>query len=159
MKHLPPLLLLPMLGCQALLQGQYPLADENISPGRGFSMRADLFCELTCGIHYRAWDPSHELAPWSLLGFSGMEPGEIEWGLRVSPGDRWVGLVDAQYPYVVLALHDFETGFDWPSCAGQEREACAFRAGQGLLELQEPGGEPHILATQAPGDLGSRVGP
>ncbi len=159
--HRSALVLVALLGCgcQALIEGQYPLENINLSPGRGFSVRADLFCELTCGLTYLAWDPAHELAPWSRLGFTHTDPGELAWTLRVSPDERWAGLAERQQPYVILALHDFGTGFDWPACPGHEREACAIRALEGLAALQEPGGDAHILSTQAPGDLEARVLP
>jgi hypothetical protein len=159
--HRTPLLLPALLGlgCQALLEGQYPLGDVNLRPGNGFSVRADLFCELSCGLSYRCWDTANSPSPWTRLGYTTVDPGEIEWSLRTSPDDRWAGLADRLDPQVILALHDFETGFDWPSCVGLEPQACLDRAGEGLTALQEPGGKPHILATHALGDGPGRVLP
>jgi hypothetical protein len=131
----------------------------NLRPGNGFSIRADLFCELSCGLSYRCWDTAHQPTPWTRLGSTTVDPGEIEWSLRTSPDERWVGLVDRLEPQVILALHDFGTGFDWPSCPGLGPPACDAWAGGGLSALQEPGGKPHILATHAPGDGPGRVLP
>ncbi len=153
---LPVLLLLP--GCLPLLDGRRPLKNLNVRTGRGFSITADIFCEITCGVSYQSWDPAHGATDARLMGYA-IDPGDIEWGLRVSPDERWAGVVDAHFPYVILALHDYDSGFDWPSCAGLERDACAFQAQQGLQALQEPGGESHILSTQAPGGLGLRISP
>lgn len=161
--HLPTLLallLLPTLeGCLVLLDGRYPLKNLNVRTGRGFSITADIFCELSCRISYQSWDPAHGATEAYGLGYTGTDPGEITWGLRVSPDDRWAGVVDALHPYTILALHDYDTGFDWPSCAGLERTVCDMMAFEGLMALQEPGGEAHILSTQVPGDADVRVSP
>ncbi len=146
-------LLVPALGsgCLALAEGKWPLANVELSPGHGFSLRVDLFCELSCGISYRVWQPDGDLAPWSLLGFTAEDPGDIDWDLRVDPKERWAGLVNSQFSHYVLALHDFETGFDWPSCEGLPSQACDMKALEGLSALQQPGGKAHILATQGLG--------
>jgi len=155
-----PLLLIPALvGCQALLEGKYPLENLHLSPARGISLRADLFCEISCGITYRVWDPANGAGPWGFVGYTGTDPGEVEWTLRVSPSERWMGLADKLYPNVILALHDYETGFDWPSCQDIPRDRCELRAYEGLMALQEPGGQAHILSTQQPGSAEARVSP
>ena len=146
-------------GCMALIQGYYPLDNVELSPGHSFSLRADLFCEVSCGITYLVWDPAHELAPWSLLGFTIDDPGDLDWALRVSPDERWAGLADKLDPQVILALHDFDTGFDWPACPNLERTVCEYKALEGLSALQEPGGKPHMLSTHVGGDRDVRISP
>ena len=101
-----------LAGCIPLLEGRHVIDNLHVSPGRGFSVQADLFCEVTCGISYRTWDPAHGATPAQLLGFASVDPSELEFSLRVSPGDRWVGLADKLQPQIILALHDFDTGFD-----------------------------------------------
>lgn len=152
---------LPLLctGCLVLLEGRYPLENLRVSPGRGFSLQADLFCEVSCGIMYRTWDPAHGATDAYLLGFTIADPGDLTWSLRVSPDDRWAGVADELEPNVILALHDFDTGFDWPSCQGLDQATCDLEAYQGLSALQEPGGDPHILSTQARGGRAARVSP
>jgi hypothetical protein len=159
MPALLPLLLLPAMGgCLVLLDGRYPLKNLNVRTGRGFSITSDIFCELTCGVSYQSWDPANGATDAHLLGFA-TDPGDITWSLRVSPDDRWAGVVDSQHPYIILALHDYDTGFDWPSCVGLDRTRCDMKAYEGLSALQEPGGEAHILSTQVPGDMGLRISP
>ncbi len=155
-RALASLTLLLASGCIPLLDGRRPVKNLNVRTGRGFSVTADIFCEITCAVYSQAWDPANGASDPAIIGFT-MEPGEVDWDLRVSPDERWAGVVDAHVPHVILALHDYDTGFDWPSCAGLERTRCDMRAYEGLSALQEPGGEAHILSTQAPGDLGLRI--
>ena len=154
---IPPALLL-ITGCLPLLDGRYPLQNLNVRTGRGFSITSDIFCELTCGVSYQSMDPAHGATGAHLLG-NATDPGSITWDLRVSPDDRWAGVVDQLYPHVILALHDYDTGFDWPSCQGLDRDRCDLRAYDGLMALQEPGGQAHILSTQQPGSAEARVSP
>ncbi len=80
--------LLPLTtGCLALLEGERPLATLDVSPGRGFSLRAELSCELACRIRYRVSDPAHDSTPWSYLGHADMDPGEPLMLSTEAPGD------------------------------------------------------------------------
>jgi hypothetical protein len=148
-----------LTACEPLLHGRWPIASLTVGTGRGFSIQADLACEVTCGISYRTWDPAHGATQAHLLGFTTARPRDLEWSLLASPDHRWAAVAEREHPYVVLALHDFGTGFDWPSCPGIGPEDCARRAGQGLAALQEPGGERLVLATQVPGNAGLAVAP
>src|SRR5687768_16086297 len=101
--------------------GTYHVRTLRIDSNRYIEIRADTFWEMCPAVYYQVFVDGQPLNDKSYLGCASPRdgsPGTLDLRIITARNGQLVAVVEGGTPNIILIMHDFKDGINWPRDAG-----------------------------------------